>query len=229
MKERWLKLAARFDALAQRERVLVLIAAVAGTILLFQAIAIDPLLSQRKRLVGQLAEIRQNIKTAESLLKGRETQADPDAIRRSYRDELRKQLADIDSSMLGLQKRLVPPERMAKLLEEMLGRSRGLELVALRTLPAQRFDSPGAGTAPAPGDKGAKPAAREPERGIFQHSVELTLQGSYVDLHDYLAQLERSPLHMFWGRLSLDTAQYPRLRATLTVHTLSLSKAWLTV
>jgi MSHA biogenesis protein MshJ len=64
---------------------------------------------------------------------------------------------------------------------------------------------------------------------MYQHSVEITLQGSYADLHDYLAQLERSPLQMFWGRLSLDAARYPRLQLMLTVHTLSLSKAWLIV
>jgi hypothetical protein len=34
---------------------------------------------------------------------------------------------------------------------------------------------------------------------------------------------------MFWGRLGLDAARYPTLTATLIVHTLSLSKAWLVV
>jgi hypothetical protein len=34
---------------------------------------------------------------------------------------------------------------------------------------------------------------------------------------------------MFWGRVSVNTEQYPRLRVTLTVQTLSLSRAWLIV
>jgi MSHA biogenesis protein MshJ len=55
------------------------------------------------------------------------------------------------------------------------------------------------------------------------------LQGSYADLHDYLAGLEELPWQMFWGRISLETEQHPRLRVRLTVHTLSLSKAWLVV
>lgn len=229
MKERWQKLSARFNALAQRERVLVFIAAIAGTALVFQAIALDPLLSRQKRLAQELAEARQAIKNADNLLTARETLADPDAVKRSYRDALRGQLAEIDRDMQGLQRRLVPPERMPKLLEEMLRKNRGLQLVALRTLPVQRFENPGAATVPASGDKSAKPAVKEPERGMYQHSVEITLQGSYADLHDYLAQLERSPLQMFWGRLNLDATQYPRLRLMLTVHTLSLSKAWLVV
>jgi MSHA biogenesis protein MshJ len=227
--ERWRRLAAAFDARASRERVLVLCGAVLGAILAFQAVAIDPLLTRQKRLAQQLAEARQNIRSAETLVKIREGRIDPDAVRRSYRDELRKQLAAIDASMQGLQRRLVPPERMAKLLEEMLEKDAGLRLVSLRTLPVQRFESPGAAPAAAQGGKAPKPASAETERSIYQHSIEVTLQGSYLELHAYLVRLERSPLHMFWGRLGLDAARYPTLTATLIVHTLSLSKAWLVV
>jgi MSHA biogenesis protein MshJ len=230
MMEHWQKLTARFNALAPRERVLVFVAVLLGTVLVFHTTALDPLLAQKKRLAAQLAETRQNLKVADELTSLQVTAADPSAIKRSYRDALRKQLAQIDQDIQGLQKGLVPPERMAKLLEEMLARGHGLQLVSLRTLPAQRFESPGK-PAPAakPAAQGAKPPAVENERSIFQHSYEIVLQGSYVDLHDYLARLEQLPWQMFWGRISLDAEQHPRLRVTLTVHTLSLSKAWLIV
>ena len=226
MKEQWQKLAGRFAALALRERALVLVAIIVGAILVFDTLALEPLAVRQKRLTQQLAEARQSIKTADTVVKAQAAIADPDAVKRSHRDALRKQLAEIDSNMQGMQRGLVPPERMAKLLEAMLARSRGLQLVALRTLPVQRFESPGA----APAAKaGAKPAPKEPERTIYQHSFELTLQGSYADLHDYLTRLEGLQWQMFWGRISMDTEQYPRLRVTLTVQTLSLNKAWLIV
>jgi MSHA biogenesis protein MshJ len=179
---------------------------------------------RKQRLQQQLAETRTNIKSTDTQLKVLETRSDPDAVRRSYRDALRKQLAEIDAAMQGLQAGLVPPERMAKLLEEMVARSRGLQLVALRTLPAQRFETPGTASAAVDGGKGGKST----ERSIYQHSVELTLQGSYSELYEYLAHLERSPLRMFWGRLNVESV-HPRLTVTLTVRTLSLSKAWLIV
>jgi MSHA biogenesis protein MshJ len=229
MKGQWQKLSARFGALGMRERVLVLIAAVIGTALVFDALAIQPLEARKKRLTQQLGEARQNIKAADIVVQAQGFVADPDAVKRSYRDALRKQLAEIDRNMQGLQRGLVPPERMAKLLEEMLSRNRGLQLVALRTLPAQRFEAPGTATSAKPGDKAAKPAFKDPERTIYQHGVEIMLQGSYTDLHDYLAQLEKLPAQMFWGRISVNTEQYPRLRVTLTVQTLSLNKAWLIV
>lgn len=228
VKEQWQKLSARFDALVMRERVLVLGAVVVGTAFLFDTIAIRPLEVRMKRLVQQVAEARQNIKVAEITLSSQEAVADPDTVKRSYRDALRKQLAEIDQSMLGLQRGLVPPEKMAKLLEEMLARGGGLQLVSLRTLPVQRIDTQNAAPAK-PGDKPAKAGPKESERTIYQHGVEVTLQGSYPDLLEYLAQLEKLSWQMFWGHISVDTEQYPRLRVTLIVQTLSLNKAWLIV
>ena len=229
VKAQWQKLAGRFDALVMRERALVLVAAVAGTAFVYDTLATRPLEAQMKRLSQQVAESRQNVKLAETTLRSQEAVVDPDAIKRSYRDALRKQLAEIDQNMQGLQRGLVPPEKMAKLLEEMLSRGGGLQLVALRTLPVQRFETPGAAPAAKPGEKGTKPAQKEPERAVYQHSVEITLQGSYPDLLEYLAQLEKLPWQMFWGRINVDAEQYPRLHVTLTVQTLSLNKAWLIV
>jgi MSHA biogenesis protein MshJ len=227
MKEQWRLLAARFNGMMMRERVLVLLAAVVGTALVFDAIVLQPLEARKKRVTQQLADARQNIKTADALVKMQGAASDPEAVKRTYRDALRKQLAEIDQSMKGLQQGLVPPERMAKLLEEMLSRSRGLQLVSLRTLPAQRFETPGAGARPA--DKAGTTGPRASERTIYQHSFEITLQGTYSELHDYLAQLEKLPWQMFWGRINVNGEQHPRLRVMLTVQTLSLNKAWLIV
>jgi len=229
LKEQWQKLTARFDTLGVRERALIFIGAIVCTILLAHELALDPLAVRQKRLSGQLAETRQNANTTESLIRSQEMRTDPDAVKRSYAQAVRKQLAEIDQNMQGLQRGLVPPERMAKLLEEMLARGGRLQLVSLRTLPVQRFEHPAAPTGAKPADKETKAAGKDPERSIYQHSYELTLQGSYADLHAYLARLEELPWQMFWGRIALDTESYPRLQVTLTVHTLSLSKAWLIV
>ena len=226
MKEQWRKLAARFDALLVRERILVLVGVVVGTGLIYDTLALQPLEARKKRTERQIAEARHNIKLAEVVLSAQEPVADAEAVKRAYRDALRKQLAEIDQSMQGLQRGLVPPERMGKLLEEMLSRSRGLQLVTLRTLPVRRLDPSAVAVA---GKPGAKPGAKEAERTVFQHGFELTLQGSYADVHAYLAQLERLPWRMFWGRITVSAENHPRLRVTLTVLTLSLNKAWLIV
>ena len=226
MKEQWRRLAARFDALQIRERILVLAGVVVCTWLLYDTLALQPLEARKKRVERQIAESRNNIKLAEAILSAQEPVADADGVKRAYRDALRKQLAEIDQGIQGVQRGLVPPERMGKLLEEMLSRSRGLQLVTLRTLPVRRVDD--SAVAPA-GKPAVKPGVKESERAVFQHGFELTLQGSYADVHGYLAQLEKLPWRMFWGRITVSAENHPRLRVTLTVLTLSLNKAWLIV
>jgi len=226
MKEQWRRLAARFDALLVRERILVLAGVVVCTWLLYDTLVLQPLEARKKRVERQIAESRHNIKLAEVMLSAQEPIVDAEAVKRAYRDALRKQLAEIDQGIQGVQRGLVPPERMGKLLEEMLSRSRGLQLVTLRTLPARRVDA--SAVAPA-GTPTVKPGVKESERTVFQHGFELTLQGSYADVHGYLSQLEKMPWRMFWGRITVSAENHPRLRVTLTVLTLSLNKAWLIV
>jgi MSHA biogenesis protein MshJ len=138
-------------------------------------------------------------------------------------------LTEVNQNMVGLQQGMVPPERMARLLEDMLGRTRGLQLISLRALPPKPFETGASATASQPRPKPAKPGAKEVDRTIYQHGFEIILQGTYRELHDYLAQLEKLPWQMFWNRISVQTEQYPRLRVTITVQTLSLNKAWLVV
>jgi MSHA biogenesis protein MshJ len=223
MIEPWRVLSARFAALKMRERALILFAAVLGTALLYDALLVAPLADREKRIARQLAQTRDELAAAQALLKAHSV-SDPAAARRAHRDALERELAEIDRKMQGLQRALVPPERMARLLEEVLARSGGLQLVSLRTLPASRYE-----TAPAPKQADAGKEGRGPERAVYRHGFEITLVGSYAGLHDYLARLERLDWQMFWEQISVDAEHYPRLRATLKVQTLSLNRAWLVV
>lgn len=217
-------LAARFDVLSTRERMMLLGGALVLAFGLFDFLALQPLAIKHKRLTQQLEETRNTLRTTDAAIQAIETQ-DPATQKRAQRDDLRRQIAAFDEKMQGLQKSLVPPDQMAKLLEGMLARSRGLSLVSLRKLPVRRFESQAAAT---PADPAAA-AASPTDRGIFQHTFEFSVQGSYADLHDYLAKLEKLPWQMFWGGVKLSSEDQPRLTLTLTVHTLSLNKAWLIV
>lgn len=237
VKERWKQLAAKFDARAPRERLLIAACLAAVLIYVYSFLFIQPLLGAKGRLVRDVAQNRLVLQTFESAAKSASAQIDPAAARRAYRDSLRVQVAKLDKEMQGLQKNLVPPQEVPKLLEGVLAHHRQLQLVSLHKLPVQRLDLGSAAAAPAkPADgsagtvpKDAKAATAGADRGVYQHSFEIVVQGSYLELHDYLAQLEKLPWQMFWGKISVDASAYPRITATLTVHTLSLDKAWLVV
>lgn len=223
--ERWRQWRELFAARSQRERALVAALAVGAVVVLFDTLALSPMAVQQKRLSTQLTESRAAIRAGEAALAGVRGQADPDEVKRRYRDELRKQIAEMDQRLQGLQKQLVPPDQVSRLLEGVLGRERGLALVSLRKLPVQRYRTSGA---QARSPEGKEPAS-ESGRGIYQHSFEITVEGSYAELHGYLKRLEALPWQLFWGKAELDAAEHPRLRLTLTLHTLSLNQAWLVV
>ena len=229
MKEQWQKLSDRFAALQPRERVIILIAVVAGTALIFDALAFQPAEARKKVLARQIEQARQQVKVAEETMKTKETVGDSHAVKRTYRDALRGRLAEFDQNIKNLQDGMVPPERMAKLLESVLARTGGLQLLSLRALPPKRFDSREGTPATKPDAKAPKVAPNEPDRTIYQHSFEVTLQGSYGDMYQYLARLEKLPWQIFWSRISVQTTEHPRLKMTLTVQTLSLTKTWLIV
>jgi MSHA biogenesis protein MshJ len=222
--ERWRHWSDLFNARTLRERALMAGLGVAAVVLLFDTFSLSPMEVHQKRLSGQLTEARAAIRAGEMLLTANRGQENPDEVKRRYRDELRKQIAEMDERLLGLQKQLVPPDQVSRLLEGVLGKERGLVLVSLHKLPVQRYQTGST-------VKSADPKAQEAEtgRGIFQHSFEIRVEGSYAELHAYLKRLEALPWQLFWGKAELDATGHPRLRLTLTLHTLSLNRAWLVV
>lgn len=229
MRERWQKLSERFGALKPRERIIVLVGLVVGTVLVFDSLAFQPAQARKKLLDRQIAETRENVKRATELMKTKQPVGNSVAVKRTYRDALRGRLAEVSQNLTNLQDGLVPPERMARLLAGVLSETHGLQLVSLRALPPQRFETGSEAAVPPAGGKTKKPESQKTGRTIYKHSFEVTLQGSYIDLYDYLSRLEKLPWKIFWSRLSLHTERYPTLRVTLTVQTLSLTEAWLIV
>lgn len=221
--QQWRHWSDKFAARSLRERVIMAGGGVAVVVLLFDALALNPLSVQYKRVSGQLAEARAAIKASEQVLASGREVIDPDEVKRRYREELRKQIVEIDGKLQGLQKQLVPPDQVANLLEGVLARERGLTLVSLRKLPVQQFQTGSA--APKNETKGASGN----DRSIYQHSFEIEIEGSYSELHGYLTHLEKLPWQLFWGKATMDAGKHPRLKLMLTVHTLSMNKVWLVV
>ncbi|MBU0622814.1 MAG: type II secretion system protein M [Gammaproteobacteria bacterium] len=223
MQERIDKIVAKVDGMSLRERALIFAAAVFLLLSLIDSLFLNPLLQKQKSLSAQVQQQNEKMKEIQAqlaaLLKAREdAESSPQHLRVS---ELRKQ---IDEGKLYLKERrdkLVPPEKMAELLEQVLKRDQRLQLVALTTLPVSPLvESTGdAATAQATGL----------ETQIYKHGVKITVRGSYADLLQYLSALERLPTQMFWGRAQMNVIQYPSVELTLTLYTLSLDKTWLQV
>jgi MSHA biogenesis protein MshJ len=234
MKQRWQVLAARIDALSQRERVMVFVAVLATLALAAQFIVLGPLQRKQEALRTRLAQQKTTIAATnvEIVRKLELARQDPDGPLRARLQAVRGETERLSADLRAMQRGLVPPERIAPLLESILRANGRLKLVGVRTLPVDPLSSIVDAGEKAKGMTAATLAAAAPAavKGpelLFRHGVELTARGSYLDMVDYMAALEALPTQLFWGRAQLDVEEYPTVRLTLTLYTLSLDEKWM--
>ena len=128
---------------------------------------------------------------------------------------------------------MVAPTEMAGLLEGLLGRHPGIRLLALRssapeTVPLGADASGAPATPPAVqtiAAKGTTGTSGSP--GLYRHGIELQLEGSWSDLHAYLKAIEKLPKQVLWSRIELRVERHPTVTMKLTLHTMSMERAWI--
>ena len=137
-KAQWGKLTDKVDGMNTRERVLIFVAAAFLLISLINAIFIDPLRVKQKNLSLQVVQQQEKMKEIQANLAAL-AQAkinDVNSPLRARIKELQLQLAEGDSFLKSQRDKLVPPEKMGKVLEDVLSKNGHLQLLDLATLPA---------------------------------------------------------------------------------------------
>lgn len=229
MKESWVRLAARYDALLLRERWLIAAALLGGIILIGYSLFVEPALQRAQLAERSLVEQRAQLSSLQAQSVALQSpEQDPDVAARAELAGLKQQLAELTGRLSVLESSLVPPQRMSALLEDMIGRKSGLRLISLKTLPLSPLLEKKAGAEASAADKSLDKLANS-SAGLFRHGVEIRLEGSYQELTAYLERLEQAKSKLLWSSASLAAEQHPRLVLTLTVYTLSLDRAWLIV
>jgi MSHA biogenesis protein MshJ len=223
MKEQIDGIVAKVDGMSLRERALIFTAAAFLLVSLIDSLFLDPLLMHQKRLSAQVVQQQEKMKEIQAQIAAllQAKQADATSPQRDRIRQLQQQIADGDAYLKDRRDKLVPPERMASLLEQVLKRNGRLQLVAMTTLPVSSFIEQS--------EEAAVAHVSGQERLMYKHGVRITVRGSYADLTQYMATLEKLPTRMFWGMAKMNVVQYPISELTLTLYTLSLDKTWLQV
>jgi MSHA biogenesis protein MshJ len=226
IKQYWRKLAQSIDARTLRERVIIFVMAVLVLVTLINTTLIGPQYDEQKKLTDR-------IKQQASTINGMQTDIQKKMLLQSVGVDtpskvrlrsLSEQSAQMRTALQDTQKGMIPPDRMASLLEGILKQQGKLMLVSLKSLPATNLIAPIVDAAK-PADKTND--GKSGGGSIYTHGMQITVRGSYLDMMTYLAGLEASPWHLFWSKVQFNTADYPESTLTLTLYTLSLDKAWL--
>ncbi len=214
----WTTLVNKINERSLRERGLIFLMVVSVLVVIIYTLFLEPQLAKQKALSQQMIQQQNQIKGLQSQIQalGEARSVDPDTANRAKLESLRIQLVQLKALLQVKQQQLIPPDKIAGLLEEMLSRNRQLQLISLQSLPASTV-------------KGEEELGTADEKEFFKHGVEINIRGSYFDLLDYVAQLEKLPSQMFWGKASFTVEEYPISRLTLTFYTLSLDKTWLVI
>lgn len=226
MKQRWLIVAARIDAMTLRQRAGVFAACAAFVLYLVSMLAIDPMLKEQARLQAQIRQQRATMAGIDTDIAALVDAfaRDPDAVNRQRLAAARTETRTLGDNLATMQKGLVAPEQIAPLLQAILRANGKLELVSLATLPVTAVGGP------PPAVPASTPSAPPATPGLlYRHGVQVTVRGSYLDMIEYMAALESLPAQLFWGDASFGVEEYPRAHLTLTLYTLGLDSKWMTI
>jgi MSHA biogenesis protein MshJ len=224
MKEQLQRLATRVDALTLRERVLLFAAVAAVYVFAMHFFGLGPMFAKQDLLRTQIVQQQNKLAGIDAEIgdKVRASQVDPDAPTRGRIAAVRAELDALATSLRAMQNGLVPPERMAPLVEAILRANGRLQLVSLRTLAVEPVEGKAKAQAASDPQGAPRPAAL-----LYRHGVEVTVRGNYLDMIGYMAALESMPTQLFWGAARLEAETWPSSRLTLTLYTLSLDAKWM--
>ena len=213
----WFNLRDRVDAMALRERVLIMIALLGIIALIWDALLMQPIDRARRMAEPQVENLRLELDRINNSIAEAANAArnDPELALRAELSQARQKLSSLKASLDGLTGGLIAPEEMVEVLKNVLARTAPLKLLRLQTLDPQPLAS-------------LVPGEVLPTQ-IYRHQVEIELEGSYLEVLGFLTEIEKLPWQFYWDKLELVTDTYPRTRVTITLGTLGREEAWIGV
>lgn len=214
MKQALNQWAEKFDALSQRERVMVA-AAVIIVVGMTLYMPLESLLLKRDALQRESKALvaENNISEQQIALYQQKLAQDPDEEYRARLTILTQQMADIDSQLTEQMVDMVPAERMPAMLSELLVRIKGVKL--------QSFDS----IAPTP----LLAVGEENKLNLYSHGIKLVLEGDYFSTVKFIEAVEAMPNKLYWKQLDYSVDQYPKANIVLELYTLSINEDFISV
>lgn len=233
----WQSLTSKFDALNKRERWLVFGALLFAVYAILNILLLDPALTRKKSITTELEANQTQIQALRQQLTVLNSQSiiDPDAQNKQRIAELQASLQQLEILLSGMQSTLISPEKMPDLLRSLLKKNGKLKLIELKTLATKgllesTLSESNTTTSNTKNTTETPTKITQLDAPVFKHGVEITVEGRYLDLLEYVSELEKMPWHILWSKAALNVDQQTQAsQLTLTVYTLSLDQTWLSI
>lgn len=126
----------------------------------------------------------------------------------------KKKVKDLKATLVALDKKIentmghvVPADKLADVLKQILIKEGNLKLISLKSLPSTSMLG-GANKNDGAGYQ------------LLKQGLTITFNGDYANTYRYLKNLEKVKWQLFWSDLSYKVEKYPNATVSLTVHTL---------
>lgn len=192
MKPSWTQLLARVDALSLRERVMLFASVTFVMLALADALVWSPARAQRKSLTTELATQAKEIATLQMQVAEASATAPADSPRGQLLAQLARARTELQTTDQQIHDQLGGGKHLASLpdlMDQVLRRHERLTLTHLLTT--------------------REPPSEHADAALRWQSVDLGVSGSYLDLVQYLADLEQALPELRWGPMQIDAKQMP--------------------
>ena len=206
----------RIDAMSLRERGLIFVTLLVALYLVAVNVLFGPVNADKDRLQKQVNQLHEETQLLELQVQGIVSggENDPEATKRKKIAALQENLKTMDVALGRVTAGLVPPKEMTKLVEQMLLKNRGLEVIKVESL----LSTPLLEGAAESGPEGSM---------VYKHGMRIELKGNYLDILRYLKSLEGLEWKVFWGQVTFQTEKFPTSKVSLLIYTLSTHQGWI--
>ena len=208
--------AERFDKRTLRERGLVALSLAAVIGFLWWSYYAAPVRAEIERYQQENVRVGGEVQNMRSVVAGIRQR-----IAAGVHQEKEARLARLVADLSTVEERLrlttielVDPEKMFRLMNELIYRDSKLKLISLKRREVR------AAIPLAEADSGAEDA------GIYRHVLEVRFAGRYLDVLRYMQAMEALEWKLLWDELELVSKEPPRVEVRVVMSTLSTQKQW---
>ena len=203
----------KINALSARERIIMTGVLVFVFVGIVDFTMLQPNAKDRKKIESGLTSINNEMSALTGQIEKLELalKNDPNRLLAESIDSLVQKIGQVDSRIEQETGGMISPEKMPYVLGELLSEKSGLSVQSIETKSAVNI-------------LGEEEGKTSENPAIYQHGVELKLQGSFFQLMHYLEAIERYPVKLIWNELDYTIDQYPKGALVLNISTLSLQE-----
>ena len=207
LQQNWLAWEDKFIELTQREKIIIMFAAVFLTAFAMFKLLIEPTIasvskvtSDQRNIVSQLLTTNNQITDINTALK-----VDPNEKIKQEIKVIKAEIAELQSSLDKVMTEYIAPEQMAKALTKLLKASEGIRIVGMTALPPSQIQHNTDLTLP----------------NYYRHQFTIEIEGDYFALMNFVRKVSVNNKQFGVQDLGYQVIDYPTALMTLTLITIS--------